>query len=79
MVGVEQFRVFQLVCAKDAGVNFISSSVPFNGRGVEHTGQVEVLLSRYVGQVSFGFVHSLGQAQLSEVFLNRSRKWFSFI
>ncbi len=74
MISVEQFRVFQLVSAKDAGVNFISISVPFHGRGVKHTGQVEVLLPRDVGQVSFGFVHSLCQAQSPKVFLNGSRK-----
>lgn len=74
MVSVEQFRSFQLVCAKDAGVNFISVSVPFYGRGMEHIGQVEVLLPRDVRQVSFGFVHSLCQTQLSEVFLKRGRK-----
>lgn len=44
VVSVEQLRVFQLVCAKDAGVNFISIGVPFHGGGVEHAGQVQVLL-----------------------------------
>lgn len=69
VVSVEQFRVFQLVCAKDAGVNFVSVSVPFQCGGMEHIRQVQVLLPRDVGQVSFGFVHGLCQPQLPEVFL----------
>ena len=74
MVGVEQLRVFQLVCAEDAGVDFVSVGVPFQGGGVEYAGQVEVLLPRDVGQVRFGFVHRLCQAQLPEVFLKGSSK-----
>lgn len=73
MVGVEQFGVFQFVRAKEAQVHLVAVGVPFHGRGVEHTGQVEILLPRDFGQVSFGFVHGLRQAQLPEVFLNRSR------
>lgn len=73
MVSIEELRVFQLVCTKDGQVNFISISVPFHGRRVEHTGQVEILLPGDFGQVSFGFVYSLCQAQLLQVFLRRSR------
>lgn len=71
MVSIEKFGAFQFVCAKNADVNFIPISVPFQGRGVENIGQVEVLLACDVGQISFGFVHRLRQSQFLEVFLKK--------
>lgn len=73
MVSIEEFRAFQLVCAKDRCVHWVSLCVPFHGRSVEDIGQVEVLLPSDFRQVSFGLVYSLCQAQLLEVFLRRNR------
>lgn len=39
---------------------------------MEDIREIEVFLSRDVGQVSLGFVHSLGQAKLSQVFLEKT-------
>lgn len=69
MISIEKFGAFQLVGAKNADVNFISSRVPFQGRGVENVRQVEVLLACDVGQISFGFVHCFSQPKFFEVVL----------
>lgn len=71
MVSIENFRAFQFVCAKNAGVNFVAIDVPFQGGGMEDIGEVEVLLACDVGQISFGLVHRLCQTQFLEVFLRR--------
>lgn len=75
MIYVEEFGVPQLFRAVDAGVEWVSCHVQLQGRRVEEVGQVEVLLSRDVGQVGLGFVHGLGQAQLSQMFLEKIREF----
>ena len=57
MIHVEEFRVPQLSRAKDVGVERISINIQLQGRSVEDVGEVEVLLSRNVGQVRLGFVY----------------------
>lgn len=71
MIRIEKFGAFQFVCAKNADVNFVSIGVPFQGRGMEDVGQVEVLLASDVGQISFGFVHCFCQSEFFEVFLKK--------
>lgn len=41
--------------------------------------EVEVFLSRNVGQVGLGFVYSFSQAELSQMFLEKTRKEFSVL
>lgn len=62
MVDVEELGVSQLVGSKDAGVKGVSLYVQLQGRGVVEVREVQVLLSRDVGQVSLGLVNGLGQA-----------------
>ena len=77
MIYVEKFGVPQLFGAIDAGVKRVSFHVQLQGRGVEEVGQVELLLPRNVGQVGLGFVHGLGQAQLSQMFLEKIREFIN--
>lgn len=71
VIHVEQLGVPQLVGAEDVGVEWVSIDIQLQGGRVKDVGQVEVLLPRDVGQVGFGLVHSLGQAELSQVFLQQ--------
>ncbi len=73
MVNVEEFGVLEFVGTKDASIGWISLRVPLHGGGVEYVGQIEVFLPWDVGQISFGLVHSFGQTQLGEMFLQESK------
>lgn len=72
VIHVEQLGVPQLVGAEDVGVKWVSIYIQLQGGRVKDVGQVEVLLPGDVGQVSFGLVHSLGQTELSQVFLGQT-------
>lgn len=86
MIYVEKLGVLQLLGAEDAGVEGIPLHVQLQGGRVEDVGQVQVLLSRDVGQVGLGFVHGLSQTELSQMFLEKMEKdvlspcsiWFIF-
>lgn len=71
MICVESFGVTELAGAVDAVVEWVPLHVQLQGGRVEDVGQVEVLLSGDVGQISLGFVHGLGQAELSQMFLEK--------
>lgn len=74
MVDVEEPGVPQLVGAEDAGVVRVSLHVQLQGGRVEDVGEVQVFLPGDVGQVSLGLVHGLGQAELSQVFLEETKR-----
>ncbi|TNN62506.1 hypothetical protein EYF80_027309 [Liparis tanakae] len=57
----------EAVALTDAHIHFVAIGIPLHGGGVEHAGQVEILLPGHSGQVGFGFVHGLRQAQHPEV------------
>ncbi|KAG7223123.1 hypothetical protein INR49_015882 [Caranx melampygus] len=74
VIYVEKFGVPQLLSAEDAGVEGISLHIQLQSRCVEDVGEVQVLLSRDVGEVSLGFVHGLSQAEFSQMFLEKTQK-----
>lgn len=69
VVGIEQLGAAQLLSPVDVLVKGVALCVPLEGSGMEHTGQVQVLLARHARQVSLVLVDSLGQAQSGQMFL----------
>lgn len=69
MIDVEELGVSHLVRSKDAGVKGVSLDVQLQARGMVEVGEVQLLLSRHVGQVSLGLVNGLRKAEVRKVFL----------
>ena len=69
MVSVEELGAAQLLTPIDVLVKGVAIRVPLKGSGVEHTGQVQVLLARHARQVCLVLVDGLSQTQPSQVFL----------
>lgn len=74
MVSIEQLGIPEFLITKDAGVEGVALCVPLKRGGMEDIGEVEVFLSRDIGQISFALVNSLSQAQFTKVFLENVEK-----